>query len=82
MGFDYQATHFTGAAVVAALRVANGSIGAFPMHQMIRAFEPLSVADPNAAFRLLGEIILRMTLEPILPETRCMATKATNGPQS
>jgi tetratricopeptide (TPR) repeat protein len=76
VGFNYQATHFTGAAVVAALRVASGSIGAFPMHQMIRAFEPLPVADPNAAFRLLGEIILRMTLEPILPETRCMATKA------
>jgi tetratricopeptide (TPR) repeat protein len=76
VGSNYQATHFTGAAVVAALRVANGSIAAFPMHQMIRAFEPLPLADRNAALGLLGEIVLRMTVEPVLPETRCIATKA------
>ena len=41
VGFNYQSTHFTGAVMVAALRVSNGSVDAFPMRQMIRAFESL-----------------------------------------
>jgi Flp pilus assembly protein TadD/transcription elongation GreA/GreB family factor len=76
VGFNYQCTHFTGAVMIAALRVSNGSVDAFPMRQMIRAFEPIPLTNRNAAFRLLAEFILRMTLEPMLPETRCIATKA------
>jgi predicted Zn-dependent protease/transcription elongation GreA/GreB family factor len=76
VGFNYQSTHFTGAVMIGALRVSNGSVDAFPMRQMIRAFEPLPLANRNVAFRLLAEFILRMTLEPMLPETRCIATKA------
>lgn len=76
VGFNYQSTHFTGAVMIAALRVSKGSVDAFPMRQMIRAFELLPSTSQNAAFRLLAEFILRMTLEPLLPETRCIATKA------
>lgn len=75
VGFDYQSTHFTGAVIVAALRV-SGSVDGFPMRQAIRAFEPLPSTNRNLAFRLLAEFILKMTLEPSLPETRCIATKA------
>jgi hypothetical protein len=76
VGFDYQSTHFTGAVIVAALRVSRGSIDAFPMRQMIRVFVPLSANNRNAAFRVLAEFILRLSLEPLLPETKCIATKA------
>jgi hypothetical protein len=76
IGFDYQSTHFTGAVMVAALRVSNGSVDTFPMRQMIRAFKPLFVADRNVAFRLLAEFIFRLSMEPMLPETKCIATKA------
>ena len=31
---------------------------------------------PNIAFRLLAEFVLRMSVESLLPETRCIATKA------
>ena len=58
VGFDYHATHFTGAVMIAAVRVSNGSMAAFPMRQMIRAFEPLPLVDRNAAFRILAEFIL------------------------
>jgi hypothetical protein len=76
LGFNYQTTHFTGAVIVAALRGTNGSVDAFPMRQMIRVFGQLSANDRNAAFRLLAEFILRLSLEPLLPETKCIATKA------
>ena len=76
VGLNYQSTHFTGAVMVAALRVSNGSVSAFPMAQMIRAFGYLPSTNRNVAFRMLAEFILRMTLEPLLPETRCIAMKA------
>ncbi len=76
IGFDYQSTHFTGTVMIAALRVSNGSVEAFPMPQMIRAFAPLSATNRSVAFGLLAVFILRMSLEPFLPETRCIATKA------
>ena len=78
VGFNYQATHFRGSAIVAALRVSNGSVDAFPMGQMIQAFGPLaaSAADRKMAFLMLAEFILKLSLEPLLPETKCIATKA------
>jgi transcription elongation GreA/GreB family factor len=76
VGFNYESTRFTGAVMVAALRLSNGSVDGFPMRQIVRAFQPLPSTNPNIAFRLLAEFILRMTLEPLLPETRCIATKA------
>jgi len=78
VGFNYQATHFSGSAIVAALRVSNASIDAFPMRQMIQAFAPLaaSVADRKTALLMLGEFILQLSLEPFLPETKYVATKA------
>jgi tetratricopeptide (TPR) repeat protein len=76
VGFDYHSTHFTGAVMIAALRVSNGSVDAFPMRQLIRFFGPLSATNLNVAFRLLAEFIFRLSLEPMLPETKCIATKA------
>jgi hypothetical protein len=76
VGFNYQSTYFTGAVMVAALRVSNGSLDAFPMLQIVRAFEPIPSSNRNLAYRMLAEFILRMTLEPMLPETRCIAMKA------
>lgn len=80
VGFNYQATVFRGNALVAALRVSNGSIDSFPMRQMIQAFAPVaastSVADEKMALLTLGEFILKLSLEPFLPETKCVATKA------
>jgi hypothetical protein len=62
--------------MIAALRVSNGSVDTFPMRQMIRAFGQLVGANQNASFRLLAEFILRLSVEPMLPETKCIATKA------
>jgi len=80
VGFNYQATHFRGSTMVAALRVSNGSVEAFPMRQAIQAFAPLaasaSVADRRNALQMLGEFILKLSVEPFLPETKCVATKA------
>jgi predicted Zn-dependent protease len=76
VGFDYHSTHFTGAVMIAALRVSNGSVDAFPMRQMIRVFGQLHGFDRNASFRLLAEFLLRLSIEPLLPETKCIATKA------
>jgi tetratricopeptide (TPR) repeat protein len=76
VGFDYHATHFTGAVMLAALRVSNGSIDGFPMRQLIRAFGSVYGSNRNASLRLLAEFILRLSLEPLLPETKCIATKA------
>jgi hypothetical protein len=76
LGFGYQATHFTGATIAAALRVSNGSIDAFPMRQAIEAFR--STIDNNRliAFRQLAEFVLRLSMEPMLPETKCLATES------
>jgi tetratricopeptide (TPR) repeat protein len=80
VGFNYQATTFIGSTIVAALRVSNGSIDSFPMRQVIQAFAPVaasaSLADRKMALRTLGDFILRLSLEPFLPETKCVATKA------
>ena len=76
IGFDYRSTHFTGAVVVAALRASHGSVNGFPMQQMIQVFGGLLARDRNAALRVLAEFILRLSLEPLLPETKCVATKA------
>jgi tetratricopeptide (TPR) repeat protein len=80
VGFNYHATHFIGSTMVAALRVTNGSTDSFPMRQMIQAFAPLAaspaVADRKTALRMLAEFILKLSLEPFLPETKCVATKA------
>lgn len=50
------------------------------MRQMIQAFAPLAaspaVADRKTALRMLAEFILKLSLEPFLPETKCVATKA------
>jgi len=43
---------------------------------IIRAFGPLPADNPKAAFGLLGEFVIRLSLEPLLPETKCIATKA------
>jgi len=78
VGFNYQATHFRGSAIVAALRVSNGSVDALPMRQMIQAFGLLaaSVADRKTALLMLAEFILKLSLESLLPETKCIAMKA------
>jgi len=78
VGFNYQATHFRGSTIAAALRASNGSIDAFPMRQMIEAFRPLAASAPDrkTALQMLGEFILKLSLEPLLPETKCVATKA------
>ena len=75
IGFNYQVTH-SGSVMAAALRVSNGSVDAFPMRQVIRAFEPAVSGSRNVAFHLLAEFIVRLTYEPTLPETRCIAMKA------
>ena len=78
VGFSYQVTHFRASVIVAALRITNGSIDEFPMRQMIQSFAPLaaSVADRKTALLMLGEFILQLSLEPFLPETKCVAMKA------
>jgi tetratricopeptide (TPR) repeat protein len=78
MGFNYQVTQFRGSVVVAALRVSNGSVDAFPMRQIMQVFAPLAAdtANRNTALLMLGEFILKLSLEPFLPETKCVATKA------
>ena len=80
LGFNYQSTHFRGMTMVAALRVSHGSIDAFPMRQIIQAFAPLAAspmaADRKNAFLMLAEFVLKLSLEPFLPETKCVATKA------
>ena len=78
MGFNYQVTQFRGSVIVAALRVSNGSLDRFPMRQMIEAFKPLAVdvANRNTALLMFGEFVLTLSLEPLLPETKCIATRA------
>ncbi len=78
MGFNYEATHFRGGTIVAARRVSNGSVDAFPMRRVIQAFGHLaaSIPDRKTAFLTLAEFILKLSLEPLLPEMKCIATKA------
>jgi hypothetical protein len=78
MGFNYQVTQFRGSVIVAAVRVSNGSLNLFPMRQMIEAFKPLAVdaANRNTALLMFVEFVLTLSLEPLLPETKCIATKA------
>jgi len=78
IGFNYQVTQFRGGVIVAALRVSNGSLDAFPMRQMIQVFGPLAAdtANRNTALLMLAEFVLKLSVEPLLPETKCMATKA------
>ncbi len=78
IGFNYQVTQFRGSAIVAALRVSNGSLDRFPMRQMIETFKPLAVntANRTTALVMLGEFVLKLSLEPLLPETKCVATRA------
>jgi len=80
VGFNYHATHFISITMVAALRVSNGAIDSFPMRQVIQAFAPIAasaaVADRKTALLMLGEFILKLSVEPFLPETKCVATKA------
>src|SRR5207302_164927 len=49
VGFDYRSTQYTGAVILAALRVSHGSVARFPMQQIILVFGELSVKDRNAA---------------------------------
>jgi tetratricopeptide (TPR) repeat protein len=76
VGLNYDSTHFTGAVMVAALRVSSGLVDRFPMRQIVHAFQSLPSTNRNLAFRLLAEFVLRMAHEALLPETRCIATKA------
>jgi hypothetical protein len=77
IGFNYQVTQFRGGVIVAALRVSNGSVDAFPMRQMVQVFGPLAAdtANRNTALLMLAEFILKLSVEPLLPETKCVATK-------
>jgi len=63
--------------LVAALRVSNGSVDAFPMRQMIQVIGRLAAdtANRNTALLMLAEFVLRLSVEPLLPETKCIATK-------
>lgn len=76
VGFDFQSTHFTGAVMLEALRVSNGAVDVFPMRQMIAVFGTVTTANRTAALRLLAEFILRLSVEPMLPETKCQVTNA------
>jgi hypothetical protein len=76
IGFSYESTHFTGAVMIAGLRVSKGSVDAFPMNQIIHAFDPLPGTNRSVALALVAEFILRLSFEPLLPETKCIAVKA------
>jgi tetratricopeptide (TPR) repeat protein len=76
LGFGYQSTHFTGATIVAALRVSNGSIDGFPMRQAIEVFRSSIANTRLIAFRQLAEVVLRLSMEPMLPETKCIAIQS------
>lgn len=75
VGFDFQSTHFTGAVMLAALRVSNGAVNVFPMRQMMAVFGTITTTNRTAALRLLAEFILRLSVEPMLPETKCEVMK-------
>lgn len=73
LGFGYQSTHFTGGTIAAALRVSNGSVDRFPMKQVIETFRGTVDNTRIIALRQLGEFVLRVSMEPMLPETKCVA---------
>lgn len=75
LGFGYQSTHFTGGTIAAALRVSNGSIDRFPMKQAIEIFRGTIDNNRIIALRQLAEFVLRLSMEPMLPETKCVALK-------
>jgi tetratricopeptide (TPR) repeat protein len=76
LGFSYQATHFTGGTIAAALRVANGSVDSFPMKQAIENFRVTADNNRIIALRQLAEFVLRLSMEPMLPETKCVALES------
>lgn len=47
------------------------------MRRMIQAFGPLAAAGAhrNTALLMLAEFVLKLSLEPLLPETKCRAIK-------
>lgn len=73
LGFGYQSTHFTGGTIAAALRVSNGSVDRFPMKQAIEAFRVTVDNNRIIALRQLAEFVLRLSMELMLPETKCVA---------
>ncbi|HWG21327.1 MAG TPA: hypothetical protein VG225_12425 [Terracidiphilus sp.] len=76
LGFCYQSTHFTGGIIAAALRVSNGSVDRFPMKQAIEAFRGIVANQRTIAFRQLAEFVLCLSIEPMLPETKCVALES------
>jgi predicted Zn-dependent protease len=76
LGFGYQSTHFTGGTIAAALRVSNGSVDRFPMKQAIEAFRGTVANNRIIALRQLAEFVLRLSVEPMLPETKCVALES------
>lgn len=76
IGCDFQSTHFTGSVMLAAFRLAGNSIQSFPMPKMISVFGDVTKFDRRASFFLLGEFLMKLTLEPALPESRCEAMKS------
>jgi transcription elongation GreA/GreB family factor len=76
LGFGYQATHFTGGTIAAALRVSNGSVDRFPMKQAVEAFHGTVAGNRIIALRQLAEFVQRLSTEPMLPETKCLALEA------
>lgn len=76
LGFGYQSTHFTGGTIAAALRVSNGSVDRFPMKQAIEAFRGTVANNRIIALRQLAEFMLRLSVEPMLPETKCVAAES------
>jgi tetratricopeptide (TPR) repeat protein len=73
LGFAYQSTQFTGGTIAAALRVSNGSVDRFPMKQGIEAFRETVANNRIISLRQLAEFVLRLSTEPMLPETKCLA---------
>lgn len=76
LGFGYQSTHFTGGTIAAALRVSNGSVDRFPMKQAIETFRGTADNNRIIALRQLAEFVLRLSIEPMLPETKCVALES------
>lgn len=76
LGFSYQSTHFTGGTIAAALRVSNGLVDRFPMKQAIEAFRETVANNRIIALRQFAEFVLRLSMEPMLPETKCVALES------
>ena len=76
LGFGFQSTHFTGGTIAAALRVSNGSVDRFPMKQAIETFRGTADNNRIIALRQLAEFVRRLSMEPMLPETKCVALES------